>query len=122
MKTTAIMITALVLALAPYQSQAGDKEWGVVGKVLTGVFALKVIDNIVSPSHTHVVHQPVVVQQPVCTQTVVVQQPVCVTPPPVVVYHHAPSVVVSTPHWQPMYRRPVNMHSHVHHSIHVHGH
>jgi len=52
MKNTILLITAMALAMAPYKSQAGDKEWGVVGKVLTGVFALKILDDIVTPRHT----------------------------------------------------------------------
>jgi len=76
------IITALALTFTPLKSNAGDKEWSVVGKVLTGIFAIKVLENAVSPTHTthhyHATSQPIVVQQPVTTTTVV-QQPVTTT-------------------------------------------
>lgn len=93
MKTTILLITTMALAMAPLQSRAGDKEWGTVGKVLTGVFALKFLDSAINgPRHHHhhgvyyshghqhvpvVTHQHVTVvqPQPVC-ETVVVEQPV----------------------------------------------
>jgi len=87
MKNTILLITAMGLALTPIQSQAGDKEWGVVGKVLTGVFALKILDDIVTPRHHHHVEEVVVVQE----------APVCHTPV-TVVEHHSPTVVVEHHH------------------------
>ena len=86
-----LAITLAVFFLSGQQMQAGDKEWSVVGKVLTGIFAIKVLDDITTPKTVvhHVTPQPVVVQQ----QPVVVQQPVVSTP--TVVYQPAP--VISTP-------------------------
>ena len=98
-KILAILIA--VFFLSGQQMQAGDKEWSVVGKVLTGIFAIKVLDDITTPKTVvrthHVSSQPVVVQQ----QPVVVQQPIVTTP--TVVYQPAPVVVYQQPvvHCQP---------------------
>ena len=57
-----ITIAALSATLAS-QTFAGDREWATVGKVLTGVAVIHVIDRIVNPP-TQVVYvqpQPVVV-------------------------------------------------------------
>ena len=116
-------ILAILLAvffLSGQQMQAGDKEWSVVGKVLTGIFAIKVLDDITTPKTVvthHVSSQPVVVQQQ--PQTVIVQQPS-------VVYQPAPVVVYQSPvvHCQP----PVVIHQHYRHrrssgvTFHWHGH
>ncbi len=56
-----ITIAALSATLAS-QTFAGDREWATVGKVLTGVAVIHVIDRIVNPP-TQVVYvhpQPVV--------------------------------------------------------------
>jgi len=108
MKKILALITA-VFFLSASTAQAGDKEWSVVGKVFTGIFALKVLDDIttpktvvvqqpqqviVQPQPVVVQQQPVVVQQPiVTTPTVVYQQPVIVQQP-TVVYQHVPPVVI----------------------------
>ena len=44
-----LAITLAVFFLSGQQMQAGDKEWSVVGKVLTGIFAIKVLDDITTP-------------------------------------------------------------------------
>ena len=89
-----ILGSVLSAVLATQSVKAGDREWAVVGKVLTGVATFTVIDRIVNPPQPVVVYQqPVVVyQQPV----VVYQQPVVVYQQPVVVYHQ-PVVVQPTP-------------------------
>ena len=100
-----ITIAALGATLTT-QTFAGDREWATVGKVLTGVAVIHVIDRIVNPP-TQVVYvqpQPVVYAQPVVVQPVVVQ------PVPVVYYQPAPVVYV-----QP---QPVVVLHHYHHHHH----
>ena len=94
------LITIAVLsATLTSQTFAGDREWATVGKVLTGVAVIHVIDRIVNPP-TQVVYvqpQPVVYAQPVVyvqPQPVVYVQPVVVQPQPVVYYQPAPVVYV----------------------------
>ena len=85
-----ITITLLGATLTS-QTFAGDREWATVGKVLTGVVAIRVIDRIVNPP-TQVVYyqpQPVVYAQPVVyvqPQPVVYAQPVVYVQPQPVVY------------------------------------
>lgn len=80
--------------------KAGDREWATVGKVLTGVAAIHVIDRVLNPP-TQVVYvhpQPVVYSQPVVVQPqpvvyvqpqpVVYVQPSYYCPPPAIVYYH----------------------------------
>lgn len=100
-----LAITLAVFFLSGQQMQAGDKEWSVVGKVLTGIFAVKVLNDVTTPK-TVVVTQPqqVVVQQP---PTVVYQQPPVVYTPPVIV-HQPPTVVYQT---APVCHSPVVIHS-----------
>ena len=94
-----ITITALGATLTS-QTFAGDREWATVGKVLTGVAAIQVIDRVLNPP-THVVYvqpQPVVYAQPVVVhpqpvvyvqpQPVVYVQPSYYCPPPTIVYYH----------------------------------
>jgi len=82
------------------QTFAGDREWATVGKVLTGVAAIHVIDRVLNPP-TQVVYvqpQPVVYSQPVVVQPqpvvyvqpqpVVYVQPSYYCPPPAIVYYH----------------------------------
>ena len=111
--TKLITIAALSATLAS-QTFAGDREWATVGKVLTGVAVIHVIDRIVNPP-TQVVYvqpQPVVYAQPVVVQPVVVQ------PVPVVYYQPAPVVYVQP---QPVvvlhggWGRPVHHYHHHHH-------
>ena len=80
-KFVSTFLTALTLTSSAF---AGDREWAVAGKVLTGVAVVSVVDRIVNPP-TVVVYQPapVVVAQPVPT-TVVIPQQVIIQPQPVV--------------------------------------
>ena len=109
-----ILGAVLSAALVTQTVKAGDREWAVAGKVLTGVAAITVIDRIVNPPRPVVVYQqPVVVyQQPVVVQpapTVVyvgAPQVVYVQPAPVVYYYSQPAVVVYPNNFHPvMYRR-----------------
>ena len=95
------LLIVLLCSSTLTSTYAGDKEWATVGKVLTGVAAVQVIDRIVNPP-TQVVYvqaQPVVYTQPavvVQPQPVVYVQPQPVIyiqsgyycPPPVVVYRY----------------------------------
>ena len=94
-----ITIAALGATLTS-QTFAGDREWATVGKVLTGVAAIQVIDRVLNPP-TQVVYvhpQPVVYSQPVVVQPqpvvyvqpqpVVYVQPSYYCPPPAIVYYH----------------------------------
>jgi len=94
-----IAITSLGATLTS-QALAGDREWATVGKVLTGVAVIQVVDRVLNPP-TQVVYvqtppvvysQPVVVQpQPVVyvqPQPVVYVQPSYYCPPPSIVYYH----------------------------------
>ena len=85
-----LAITLAVFFLSGQQMQAGDKEWSVVGKVLTGIFAIKVLDDITTQKTVvhHVSPQPVVVQQQ--PPVVVYQQPVVHCQPPIVHHHYVP--------------------------------
>ena len=115
------LITIAVLsATLTSQTFAGDREWATVGKVLTGVAVIHVIDRIVNPP-TQVVYvqpQPVVYVQP---QPVVYVQPVVVQPQPVVYYQPANVVYVQS---QPVvvvyggWGRPVHHHHHQQHQQH----
>jgi len=113
--TKLITIAALSATLAS-QTFAGDREWATVGKVLTGVAVIHVIDRIVNPP-TQVVYvqpQPVVYAQPV---VYVQPQPVVYVHPQPVVYTH-PVVYVQP---QPVvvvyggWGRPVHHYHHHHH-------
>jgi hypothetical protein len=102
-----ITITALSATLAS-QTFAGDREWATVGKVLTGVAVIHVIDRIVNPP-TQVIYvhpQPVVYAQAVVVQP----QPVVYYQPTPVVYVQPQSMVVVHGSWG----RPV-YHYHHHH-------
>ena len=110
--TKLITIAALSATLTS-QTFAGDRDWATVGKVLTGVAVIHVIDRIVNPP-TQVVYvqpQPVVYAQPVVyvqPQPVVYVQPVVYAQP--VVYVQPQPVVVVYGGWG----RPVH-HYHHHH-------
>jgi hypothetical protein len=91
------------------QTFAGDREWATVGKVLTGVAVIHVIDRIVNPP-TQVVYvqpQPVVYAQPVVVQP---QPVVYYQPAPVVYYQPQPAVVVYGG-----WGRPIHHYHHHHH-------
>lgn len=102
---------AMLLA-SNMSTYAGDREWATVGKVLTGVAAIQVIDRIVNPP-TQVVY----VQQPAVVQTVpvVVQpQPVVYVQPAHVVYYGSPQVIVYPVCPTPVYRYHYYHHHHHH--------
>ena len=104
--TKLITIAALSATLVS-QTFAGDR-WATVGKVLTGVAVIHVIDRIVNPP-TQVVYvqpQPVVYAQPV---VYVQPQPVVYAQP--VVYVQPQPVVVVYGGWG----RPVHHYHHHHH-------
>lgn len=84
--------TALALAALAVQpvAHAGDREWAVAGKVLTGIAAVGVISRLVEPAPT-VVYQPA----PVVYQTVVAP------PPPQVTYVPAAPVAPAAPVYAP---------------------
>ena len=111
--TKLITIAALSATLVS-QTFAGDREWATVGKVLTGVAVIHVIDRLVNPP-TQVVYvqpQPVVYAQPVVyvqPQPVVYVQPVVYAQP--VVYVQPQPVVVVYGGWG----RPVHHYHHHHH-------
>jgi len=97
MKKLIIGVILTSLLITQPVANAGDKEWAVAGKILTGLF---VLDKIVTPQPTVVyTQQPVVVQQqPVVVQqqpVVVQQQPVVVQQQPVVVQQ--PPVIIQQP-------------------------
>jgi hypothetical protein len=110
-----ILGAVLSAVLATQTVKAGDREWAVAGKVLTGVAAITVIDRIVNPPQPVVVYQQPVVVQPAPTvvyvpapQVVYVQPTpvVYVQPAPVVYYYSQPTVVVYPNHFHPvMYHR-----------------
>ena len=87
MKNTSILaVTALAMAVgATTPARAGDREWAVAGKVLTGVVAAGVIAEAFRPA------------PPAPTTAIVYQTPpptvVYAPPPPTVVYAPAPAVV-----------------------------
>jgi hypothetical protein len=88
-----LIIGALLASLVITQpvANAGDKEWAVAGKILTGLF---VLDKIVSPPPPQVVYtQPTVVYtQPTTVTSTTVVQPTTVTSTTVV----QPTTVTTT--------------------------
>ena len=113
--TKLITIAALSATLVS-QTFAGDREWATVGKVLTGVAVIHVIDRIVNPPTQVVYVQP---------QPVVYAQPVVYVHPQPVVYVHPQPVVYAQPvvYVQPQpvvvvyggWGRPVHHYHHHHH-------
>jgi len=102
MKNKIALGLAALVALTNVKVSAGDREWATVGKVLTGVVAVQVIDRIVNPPTQVVYVQP---QQVVYTQPVVVQPtPVVYVPAtPVVYVQPQPAVVVYGAWGRPVY-------------------
>ena len=101
MKNKITLGLAALVALTNVKVNAGDREWATVGKVLTGVAALHVVERIICPPQPQVVyvHQPVVVQSAPVVHYVPAPQVVYVPSPQVVyvpqpVYYHQPSPVV----------------------------
>jgi hypothetical protein len=99
-KVVTVLAVCGLLVAGTQQSHAGDREWAVAGKVLTGVIAGAVIAKSFEPAPV-VYHQaptvvyqsaPVIVQQP---QVVYAQPQVIYTQP--VVYQSAPVIVQSAP-------------------------
>jgi len=132
MKNNIALGLAALVALTNVKVNAGDREWATVGKVLTGVAALHVVERIICPPQPQVVyvHQPVVVQSAPVVQYVPAPQVVVQTatvvhyvPAPQVVYVQVPQVVyVSQPVY---YRQPtpvVGVHGHNHGHNHGHWH
>lgn len=101
-----ITIAALGATLTS-QTLAGDREWATVGKVLTGVAVIQVVDRVLNPPPqvVYVQSQPVVYTQPVVVQP----QPVVYVQPQPVVYYTSPSVIV-----YPACPTPVYYHHHHH--------
>ena len=83
-KTLVLLLVGTLTILAPNPAHAGDKEWAVVGKVLTGVAAAAVIGDVIF--HPPAACAPIVAPQP---KIVTIQ-----TPPPVVYAPPRPRVVV----------------------------
>lgn len=96
-------------AVAP-RTLAGDREWAVAGKVLTGIAAATVVSRLLDPAPcvgtTAVVYQqpPVYVVNPPPAPVVVAPAPVAppapvayAVPPPTVVYATPPTVVYAPP-------------------------
>jgi hypothetical protein len=101
MKNNIALGLAALVALTNVKVNAGDREWATVGKVLTGVAALHVVERIICPPQPQVVyvHQPVVVQSAPVVHYVPAPQVVYVQSPQVVyvsqpVYYHQPAPVV----------------------------
>jgi len=101
-KQVAVVATlALGLGALVPQTRAGDREWAVAGKVLTGVVAVGVLSRALDPA-PRVATTAVVYQQPVH----VAPPPVVVSPPPVV-YYPPPQVVYYAPPPQVIVSQPV---------------
>jgi hypothetical protein len=102
MKKIVLAVTLLALAGSQVQNaRAGDREWAVVGKVLTGIAAVDIIGHAIADRPAYYAPAPVAYYPP----------PVTYCPPPVV-YRPAPVVVYQQPVcFQPapavVYRRPV---------------
>ena len=110
MNNKLMSVFGAMLLASNMSTYAGDREWATVGKVLTGVAAIQVIDRIVNPP-TQVVY----VQQPAVVQTVpvVVQpQPVVYVQPAQVVYYGSPQVIVYPVCSTPVYRYHYYHHHH----------
>ncbi len=135
MKTTIVLITtAAVLHGSIAHLRAGDREWAVAGKVLTGIVAASVLARAIEPAHAPAYCPPPVVT--VIAPAPVVWQPAPVTviaPPPTVWVHSAPVVYAPAPrvvyveHPPVIYRAaPVLVYRHQpsahHHHHHFHRH
>lgn len=83
-KTILVLSTVAVVSASLSEATAGDREWAVAGKVLTGVVAASVLARAIEPA-------------PVCAPAPVVYQTVTVAPPAPVVYAAPAPVVYSAP-------------------------
>ena len=94
MQKTLLFTTALALFMAsPPSARAGDGEWATAGKVLTGLFAAKVIHDVVArPRVQRYSSGTVCTSQP---GTVLIQQPSAVVyqQAPTVIYQQQPTVI-----------------------------
>ena len=107
MKNNIALGLATLVALTNVKVNAGDREWATVGKVLTGVAALHVVERIICPPQPQVVyvHQPVVVQSAPVVHYVPAPQVVYVQSPQVVYYHQPAPVVVVHGHYHGHWHR-----------------
>jgi hypothetical protein len=107
MKNNIALGLAALVALTNVKVNAGDREWATVGKVLTGVAALHVVERIICPPQPQVVyvHQPVVVQSAPVVHYVPAPQVVYVQSPQVVYYHQPAPVVVVHGHYHGHWHR-----------------
>ena len=107
MKNNIALGLAALVALTNVKVNAGDREWATVGKVLTGVAALHVVERIICPPQSQVVyvHQPVVVQSAPVVHYVPAPQVVYVQSPQVVYYHQPAPVVVVHGHYHGHWHR-----------------
>ena len=88
-KALLVLSAAAVVHASLANVQAGDREWAVAGKVLTGVVAASVLARAIEPAPVYHYSQPVVVQSaPVVYQPAPVYVP---APAPVVVQAPAPA-------------------------------
>ncbi|MSU61554.1 MAG: hypothetical protein EXS31_04015 [Pedosphaera sp.] len=88
----AVLIAATVASASVYHVSAGDREWAVAGKVLTGVVAASVISRAFEP--VPVYRAPVVYAAPA--------RVVVYSSPPISIVQPAPVVIYQ----QPMYVQP----------------
>ncbi len=113
--TPLLLAMALGLGAVAPRTMAGDREWAVAGKVLTGLAAASVVSRILDPAPcagtTAVVYQqppvyvvaqpaPVVVAHPAVIAPAPVAPPAPVAyavPPPTVVYATPPVVYAAPP-------------------------
>ena len=52
-KITVLVLIGALATLASNRLNAGDKEWSVVGKILTGVAAAAIVGDAISHQHHH---------------------------------------------------------------------
>jgi len=98
MKKLLLTLTAFGFLSTP-SAKAGDGEWATAGKVLTGIFAAKVIHDLARPRH----------RQYTRTTTVYTSQPTTVVyqQSPTVVYTQQPTVVYQQPQTTVIQNPPV---------------
>ncbi len=120
MKQKMSVLFGAMLLTSNMSTFAGDREWATVGKVLTGIAVIHVIDRIVTPPPPQVVYiqQPTVVQS---VPVVVYPQPVVYVQPSPVVYYNVPRVIVYTGYPTPVYRHHYHYSHYSHPSHHRHS-
>ncbi len=103
MKKTILTVATLALVAAGVQNaRAGDREWAVAGKVLTGVVAASVITHALAPRPVYSYSYAPAYSYPPPAPQIVYQAP----PAPVYVAPPAP-VYVAPPRPVIVYRQPV---------------